>query len=104
VIDTFHDIDGLRPLAALIKPNGWLVSPKARGIDEAFQDLPVTAASVAAALGRVGELADLAAAGTLSIPVTTVSLDDGNTALDQIRSAGVRGKLTIDVSQDRAAA
>lgn len=97
VIDTFHDAAGLRDVAPMVRSGGWLVSPKAYGGAEALADFPVTFGMVAAALGRVGELAELVAGGDVTVQADVLSLEDGNRALQAIGSAGVRGKLVISL-------
>ena len=95
MIDTYHDAATLATLAPVVRPNGWIVSPRAQGLDEALTGLPVQGALVSAALGRVGEIADLVARGEILVPVRTLSLDEGGQALAAIGSAGVRGKLVL---------
>jgi NADPH:quinone reductase-like Zn-dependent oxidoreductase len=95
VIDTFHDAEGLRSVAPLVRAGGWIVSPKAQGGETVLADLPVNFALVSAAMTRVGELAEMAVRGTLKVPVEVVPLDDADRALQAIGSAGVQGKLVI---------
>lgn len=98
IIDTYNEVAGLKVLAPIVQPGGRIVSPKARGAEDAFADQPVEAVVVSAALGRVGELGDLAARGELKVPVTTLALDHAGRALKAIGSAGVRGKLVVMVA------
>jgi len=98
IIDTFHDVAGLRSLAPLVRRGGWIATPKAQGVVEAFADEPVSVALVSANFGRVGELGELVARGEVKIAVETVPLDDAGRALKAISSAGVRGKLVITVA------
>jgi hypothetical protein len=97
IIDTYNDVAGLLALAPIVHPGGRIVSPKARGVGEAFADEPIEALVVSAALGRVGELGDLAARGELKVPLATLRLDDAGSALEAIGSAGVRGKLVLTI-------
>lgn len=97
IIDTFHDAQGLRTVAPLVRSGGWIVSPKAQGAQDVLADLPVTFALVSAALTRVGELAEMAARGDVTVPVEVVPLEDAGRALEAIGSASVRGKLVIGV-------
>lgn len=97
VIDTFHDAQGLRDVAPIVRAGGWVVSPKAYGGAEVLADFPVAFAQVSAALGRVGELGDLVARGEVRVAVEVLTLDDRARALETIASAGVRGKLVISL-------
>ena len=81
-----------------MRRNGWIVSPRAQGLDEALTGIPVQGAHVSAALGRVGEIAELAARGEIRVPYQTLDLEDGQQALAAIASAGVRGKLVLMVA------
>ena len=97
LIDTYHDAASLAALAPVVKRNGWIVSPRAQGIDEALTGLPVQGALVSAALGRVGEIADYVARGEVQVPIEAIPLEDGNRALAAIASAGVRGKQVVTI-------
>ncbi len=97
LIDLFHDAAALAPLAALVRPGGRVVSPIAMGIDQALDGGPVSGHMVGAAPDRVGELAELAAAGALTVPVEVVPLDGTADALDRVASKQVRGKLVVQV-------
>jgi NADPH:quinone reductase-like Zn-dependent oxidoreductase len=97
LIDTFHDAPGLVALAPVVRRNGWIVSPRAQGIDEALTGLPVQGALVSAALGRVGEIAELVASGTIRVPLELVPLEDANRALAAIGGAAVRGKQVVTI-------
>lgn len=97
VIDTFHDAQGLRDIAPLVRSGGWIVSPKAYGGAEVLADFPISFAMVSAALGRVGEVGELVARGDVRVAVEVVGLDDGARALESMASAGVRGKLVISL-------
>ena len=99
LIDTYHDAGGLRALAAIVKPGGWIATPRAQGAETALADLPVRVAVVSAALARVGELADLVARGEVRVAVERVPLEDAGRALAAIGSAGVRGKQVITIGQ-----
>ena len=97
IVDTYNDVAGLRALAPIVRRGGRIVSPKARGAEDAFADEPVEALVVSAALSRAGELGDLAARGDLRVRVSTVTLSDAGLALEAIASAGVQGKLVVTI-------
>ncbi|MEA2621484.1 MAG: hypothetical protein QOH61_394 [Chloroflexota bacterium] len=97
IVDTFHDAEGLRSVAPLVRPGGWIVSPKAQGAETVLADQPISFALVSAAPMRVGELGEMAARGELSVPVEVVPLEDAGRALQAIGAASVRGKLVIGV-------
>jgi NADPH:quinone reductase-like Zn-dependent oxidoreductase len=97
VIDTFHDAEGLRAIAPVVRSGGWIVSPKAQGAESVLGEFPISFALVSASLSRVGELAEKAVNGEIRVPVEVVPLDDAGRALQAIGSAGVRGKLVIGV-------
>jgi NADPH2:quinone reductase len=99
IIDTFHDAAGLRGLAPAVKENGWVASPKARGAEDLFTDVPVQVAIVSAELGRVGQIAGYAARGEITVPVETVPLEEAGRALEAIASAGSRGKLVVVIDE-----
>jgi NADPH:quinone reductase-like Zn-dependent oxidoreductase len=98
LIDTYHDAPSLAALAPIVRRNGWIVSPRAQGIDEALTGLPIQGALVSAALGRVGEIAAFVARGQVQVPIESVPLEDADRALAAIGSGAVRGKqvLTVD--------
>jgi NADPH:quinone reductase-like Zn-dependent oxidoreductase len=98
IIDNYHDVDGLRTLAPLVRRGGWIVSPKARGAEDAFADEPISVAVVSANFGRLGELGELAARGEIKVSTEKVPLEDAGRALQAIAAARVRGKLVITVS------
>lgn len=98
IIDTFHDAAGLHTVAPVLRPGGWIVSPKAQGGETVLADLPVSFALVSAALNRVGELAEMAARGEIRVPLEVVPLEEGDRALQAMASAGIRGKLVIGVA------
>ncbi len=98
IIDTYHDVSGLRTLAPLVRRGGWIVSPKAQGAGDAFVDKPVSAAVVSANFGRLGELGELVARGEVKVATERLPLEDAGRALQAIASAGVRGKLVITVA------
>ncbi len=95
IIDMFHDAQGAVPLAAVVKAGGRIVSPIAMGIDQALAGGSVTGHLVQAAVGRAGELGELAASGSLTVAVETLPLDRAAEALDRQGSRGVRGKLVL---------
>jgi NADPH2:quinone reductase len=95
IIDLYNDAAGLRRLAPAVRPGGWIVSPKAQGVEDMFADTPVQAALVSAALGRVAELGELVARGGGKVPGETMTLEEAGGALEAISSGGVRGKLVI---------
>jgi NADPH:quinone reductase-like Zn-dependent oxidoreductase len=97
LVDLFHDAAALAPLASLVRPGGRVVSPIAMGIDQALADSPVSGHMVGAAADRVSELADLAAAGRLTVPVEVLPLEQAADALDRLASKQVRGKLVLQV-------
>lgn len=98
IIDTYHDVDGLRTLVPLVRLGGWIASPKARGAEDAFADEPVSVAVVSSNFGRVAELGELVARGAVKVAVETMRLEEANRALQAIASAGVQGKLVISVA------
>jgi NADPH2:quinone reductase len=98
IIDNYHDVDGLRTLVPIVRRGGWIVSPKARGAEDAFADEPVSVAVVSANFGRLGELCEQVARGEVTVATENVPLEDAGRALKAIAAAGVRGKLVITVS------
>jgi NADPH:quinone reductase-like Zn-dependent oxidoreductase len=98
IIDNYHDVDGLRILAPLVRRGGWIVSPRAQGAEDAFADEPVSVAVVSANFGKLGELGELVARGEVKVATEKVALEDAGRALQAIASARVRGKLVITVS------
>ena len=95
IVDLFHDVQGATPYALVVRPGGRIVSPLAMGLEQALAGSPVSGVMIQAATTRVGELADLAATGTLGVPFETLPLDEAATALDRQASHQVRGKLVL---------
>jgi NADPH:quinone reductase len=98
IIDVFHDAEALAPYASLVRPGGRVVSSVAMGIDQALADQPVRGQLIVAAPDRVGELGDLAANGTITVPVEVMPLDRGAEALDRQAGRHVHGKLVLVVA------
>ena len=98
IVDVFHDAKGLHDLVPAVKPGGRIVTPAAMGIDQAFAGQPVTAHAVRAATDRVAELGELAAAGTLKVPVEVLPLEQAGEAIHRQSTRGNRGKLVLSVS------
>ena len=69
------------------------------GAAEAFAGQPVTAHSVRAATDRVGELAALAADGSLKIEVEVLPLERAAEAIHRQSTRGNRGKLVLAVER-----
>lgn len=97
IIDLFNDAQAAAALASLVKPGGRIVSPIARGIDQALADRPVSGHLVSAAPERAPELAELVTSGMLSVPVEVLPLDAAAEALDRQASKDVRGKLVLAI-------
>ncbi len=97
IIDVFHDAQGLLALAPAVRAGGRIVTPIARGLEEAFADQPVTAVFVAAARDRVAELGTLAVAGSLHVPVEVLPLDEAAEAIHRQSTRGNRGKLVLRI-------
>ena len=73
------------------------MSPRGSGHRRGAHGLPVQGALVAAALGRVDEIAERVARGEIQVPLEVVALEDGNRALAAIGSAQVRGKQVVAI-------
>jgi NADPH2:quinone reductase len=97
LIDTYHDVQGLLPFVAAVRPGGTIAAMAAMGADQAFADQPVKAVVVTAATDRVAELAKLAAEGTLKVGIEVLPLDRAAEALDRQMARQVRGKLVLAV-------
>ena len=70
-------------------------TPAAMGAEEAFAGQRVTARNVRAAVDRMPELAELAAAEKLDIQIEELPLDKTAEALDRLASRGTIGKVVI---------
>ena len=97
IIDVFHDAQGLLALAPAVKPGGTIVTPAAMGVDQAFAGRPVKAKGVQAAVDRVGELGELAAAGSLKVDVEVLPFERAADAIHRMSTKGNRGKLVLSV-------
>ncbi len=97
IIDAFHDTAGAAALAAAVRDGGTMVSPIAMGLDQALAGGSVSGRVVAAAVGRAGELGDLAASGAINVAIEVMPLERAAQALDRQASRGVRGKLVLAV-------
>jgi len=95
IVDVYHDAEALQPLTAAVKDGGVVSTPAAMGAEEAFAGQRVTARNVRAAVDRMPELAELAAAGKLDIQIEELPLDKTAEALDQLASRGTIGKVVI---------
>ena len=97
IVDVFHDADGLLALVPAIKPGGTIATPSAMGAEAAFEGQSVRVRPVRAAVNRAGELAHLAAEGTLKVPLETLPLDQAPEAVHRQATRGNRGKLVLKV-------
>jgi NADPH:quinone reductase-like Zn-dependent oxidoreductase len=99
IVDVFHDAQHLLALVPAVRPGGRIATPAAMGAAQAFAGQPVTAHNVRAATDRVGELAELAANGSLKIEVEVLPLDQAAEAIHRQSTRGNRGKLVLAVDR-----
>jgi NADPH:quinone reductase len=99
IVDVFHDAQQLLALAPAVRSGGRIATPAAMGAAEAFAGQPVTAHNVRAATDRVGELADLAADGSLKVEVEVLPLEQAADAIHRQSTRGNRGKLVLAVER-----
>ncbi len=97
IIDVFHDAQGLLALAPTVRAGGVIASPAAQGLEQAFAGQAVKGRAVRAATDRVGELAELAANGSLKVEVEVLPLDQAADAIHRQSTRGMRGKLVLKV-------
>ena len=97
IIDVFHDAQGLLALAPTVRAGGVIASPAAQGLEQAFAGQPVKGRAVRAATDRVGELAELAANGSLKVEVEVLPLDQAADAIHRQSTRGMRGKLVLAI-------
>jgi NADPH:quinone reductase-like Zn-dependent oxidoreductase len=98
IIDVFSDAPQLLRLVPAVRAGGVIATPAAMGATEAFEGQPVAAKNVRAALDRVGELGELAAAGKLQVPVEVLPLDRAAEAIHRQSTRGNRGKLVLAIT------
>jgi NADPH:quinone reductase-like Zn-dependent oxidoreductase len=97
IIDVFHDAQGLLALAPAVRAGGRIATPAAQGTEQAFAGQPVTVHPVRAALDRVAELGELAAAGKLTVDVEVLPLEQAAEAVHRQSTRGNRGKLVLSI-------
>src|SRR5207247_1250733 len=97
VIDAVHDAQGLLALVPAVRPGGRIASPSAQGAEQAFAGQPATFHAVRAALDRVAELGELAAAGKLTVDVEVLPLEQAAEAVHRQSTRGNRGKLVLAI-------
>ena len=97
IIDVFHDAQGLLALVPAVRPGGRIASPSAQGAEQAFAGQPATFHAVRAALDRVAELGELAAAGKLTVDVEVLPLEQAAEAVHRQSTRGNRGKLVLAI-------
>jgi NADPH2:quinone reductase len=97
IIDVFHDAKGLLALVPAVRPGGRIGTPAAMGVEEAFAGQPVSAQPVRAAVDRVAELGELAAAGRLTVDVEVLPLEEAAQAVHRQSTRGNRGKLVLSI-------
>ena len=100
LIDLFNDAQGAAALASAVRDGGRVVSPIAMGIDAALAGQPVTGQLVQAAVDRVAELGEVAAAGKLQADVEVLPLERAGDAIDRQMSKQVRGKQVVTVAKE----
>ena len=102
IVDVYHDTEALQPLTEAVKDGGVISTPAAMGAEEAFAGQRVIAKNVRAAVDRIAELGELAAAGKLDIQVEEMPLEETAQALDQLASRGTIGKVVIVINAERS--
>ncbi len=102
IVDVYHDAEALAPLTAAVRDGGVISTPAAMGAEEAFAGQRVTAKNVRAAVDRMAELGELAAAGKLDIQIEEMPLEQTREALDKLASRGTIGKVVITMDGNSA--
>ena len=80
-----------------MRAGGVIASPAAQGLEQAFAGQAVKGRAVRAATDRVGELAELAANGSLKVEVEVLPLDQAADAIHRQSTRGMRGKLVLAI-------
>ena len=99
VIDLFDDAAGLAAFAAAVRPDGWLVSPLARGAEAAMAGSAVHVHITGIPYQRAAEVVELLTQAPTRVAVEALPLDRAADALARQATRQVRGKLVLSVDQ-----
>lgn len=99
IVDLYHDAAGLAPFAATVRPDGWLVSPLARGAEEAIVGTAVHVHITGIPYERAPEVVELLAQRPTRVAIEVLPLDQASDALAREATRLVRGKLALSVDQ-----
>jgi NADPH:quinone reductase-like Zn-dependent oxidoreductase len=97
IVDLFHDAQGVVPFADALRPDGWLVSPLARGADALLEGRPAHVHVTGMPYQRAPEVLAILAAAPTHVVVETLPLDHAADALARQASRQVRGKLVLTI-------
>jgi NADPH:quinone reductase len=97
IVDLFHDAAGLAPYAAAVRPDGWLVSPLARGVQELLAGTAVHVHLTGLPVERTGEVLELFAGQPTKVALDVLPLDQASEALAREATHLVQGKLALGI-------